>query len=132
MNSYDIIRPKNRRKTEKKNIPRIDLDFSRVKQSKFKFSISPRKKIIIEKNKNIPTNYHYSNKTINRHKLFEKRISIQSSGFKKNINFNKFRRSIDKQKGVDKRHSLELYQTKTKKFYQKYNLKNKWKKFIRK
>ena len=42
MNGNEFIREKNRRKTEQKKCPKINLDISKINKSKFKFSISPR------------------------------------------------------------------------------------------
>ena len=128
MNGNEFIREKNRRKTEQKKCPKINLDISKINKSKFKFSISPRIKIKTNNNKNNLKNseiknFHYSNKTVNKHKLIQKHISIQSSAFKRQSMFNPIGKNIEDKKIDDKRYSLEIFQTKTKKFYQKYNLK---------
>ena len=43
MNGLEIIRNKNRRKTEQRKVPKIDLNFSQINSSKLKLSISARR-----------------------------------------------------------------------------------------
>ena len=42
MNGNELIRNKNRRKTEQRKLPKNDLNISKVKIQKMKLSISPR------------------------------------------------------------------------------------------
>ena len=126
MNGHESNKNKNRRKSEITIIPKIDLNISKIINSKLKYSISPRK---IEKRKHskiISTNlntkdFNYNNKA----KIMKKQISVPTS-FKRNSAYNPFIKSIDNNLNIfeTKRYSLELIKTKkTKKFYQKYNLK---------
>ena len=124
MNTHESFHRKNRRKTEQGNTAKIKLNISKIKQSKLKYSISPRKKRKSD-DRNIPTNfsnlYNFAN---NRRKLNDKRISMQSISSKRNSYYIPFKNAnIEYNNEKTKRHSLELGLAKTNKFYQKYNLK---------
>ena len=56
MNTHESFHRKNRRKTEQGNTAKIKLNISKIKQSKLKYSISPRKKRKSD-DRNIPTNF---------------------------------------------------------------------------
>ena len=126
MNSHELIRNKNRRQTEQRKLPKIQLDLSQVNNSKLKYSISSRQKRKSNHSKNNPTNLNIKNYIYaNPKKLVEKNISIHSTNSKRNSNNYPFRKSLDNNNKINskERHSMYLAQTKTKKFYQKYNLK---------
>ena len=131
MNSgYEIIRNNIKRKTEKRNVEKIGLNLSKIKPSKFKYSISPRTIKKNDNNKNLQINinikkpnYLYSNKNLNRHKLIQNHLSIKSFAFNNNTKNNPFRKPIEDKKIDTKRYSLKLIKTLAKKLYQKYNLK---------
>ena len=133
MNVYEPIRNKNRRKTEERKLPKIELNISKINQSKLKHSITPRKKRKSNNSRNIQTNL----KNINIHPLIKKKlirnhISTKSLGFRSNSVYNSFLKGNDenfKNKNDNnkvessRRHSLEIVQMKTKKFFRKYSLK---------
>ena len=126
MNSHELIRNKNRRQTEQRKLPKIQLDLSQVNNSKLKYSISSRQKRKSNHSKNNPTNLNIKNYIYaNPKKLVEKNISIHSTNSKRYSNNYPFRKSLDNNNKINakERHSMYLVQTKTKKFYQKYNLK---------
>ena len=125
MNGHEIIRNKNRRKTEQKKTPKIDLDFSKIKASNLKLSITPRRKIKISNSKNKPSNLiynHKSQKLLNS--IFQKDINIQTSGLIKSTYFIPSRTKTNNNSFDSKRFSQESLQAKAKQFLQKYNLKN--------
>ena len=128
MNGDEINRNKNRRKTEQRKLPKIDLNISKIKNSKMKFSISPRSKRKSFHSKNNSINL---NKKIYNHKsqkqllssLIQKDISFQKSGLKRNSVFLPFKTKINNNSFEYKRFSEESLQNKTTKFLQKYNYK---------
>ena len=128
MNGHEIIRNKNRRKTEQKKTPKIDLDFSKIKASNLKLSITPRRKIKINNYKNKPNKpnnliyNHKSQKLLNS--IFQKDINIQTSGLIKSTYFIPSRTKTNNNSFDSKRFSQESLQAKAKQFLQKYNLKN--------
>ena len=98
---------------------KINLNLSNIKPENFKFSISPRKKYN-NKDKNISTK---NDSNFNKINLIEKHKSLKSTGKQRNSSYNPFiYDKIELNKFDSKRYSLELLQTKTTKFYQKYNL----------
>ena len=124
MNGHEIIRNKNRRKTEQKKTPKIDLDFSKINTSKLKLSITPRRKIKISKSKNKPNNLiynHNSQQLLNS--IFQKDINIQTSGLIRSSYLIPFRTKTDNISFDSKRFSQESLQDKSKHFFQKYNFK---------
>ena len=132
MNDIKYIRNKIRRKTEQRKQTKIEFDFSKEKLSKMNYCNSQRNKRKSNNNsKNISSKqiYHYNN----QNKLYENDISMRLSRYGRS-NFNAFRKSIENNNNYcSKRKSLELIQTKkTKKFYQKYNLKVNGKKIFNK
>lgn len=121
MNSHEYIRNKNRRKTEQRKLPKIELDLSYLTNSNLKQSNSQRKKRKSNNSKNIPTNLSIQNYCYGLNKkLIEKYISLNASRNKRYSIYAPYRKSLDNN-NIDskKRHSLQLVQTKTKKFFQK-------------
>ena len=127
MNGDELNRNKNRRKTEQRKLPKIDLNISKIKNSKMKFSISPRRKKKINHGKNNPIN---SIKKIYNHKsqkqllssLIQKDISFQAPALRRNSLLLPFGK-IDNNSLEYKRFSQESLQNKATKFLQKYNNK---------
>ena len=125
MNTLEFHRNIKRRKTDQIKLPKIKLDLIKINKSKFKFSISPRKKRKSNNSKNI----HKSLKNINfisnqNKKLIQKHVSLQSYGLKRSSKYNPFRKySINNKEEESKRHSLGIVQSRTKKLFQRYNLK---------
>ena len=126
MNSHEYIRNKKRRTTEQRKLPKIELDLSYLTNSNLKHSISSRKKRKSNNSKNMPTNLSIQNYHYGHHKkLIEKQISLNASRNKRYSIYAPYRKSLENSNNIDskKRHSWQLVQTKTKKFFQKYNLK---------
>mgnify|MGYP002624876754 CR=1 FL=1 len=110
-----------RRASVQINIDKAKLNLSNINSSRYKFSISPRKNLY-NKEKNTSIN---SDSLLNRKKFIKKLISIHSVDKKRNTCYNSFMdANMELKKNSSRRYSLELLHTKTKKFYQKYNLKD--------
>ena len=112
---------KNRRESEHEYNDKIKLDISKIKSPCSRNSISPRKK----KLNNFEKKYSMKNgEHSNVKKLIEKHISLNSLAKKR---FSCYIRPINSNVELNtkdsKRHSFELFQAKTRKFYQKYNVK---------
>ena len=102
-------------------IDKSNLDLSKLNHSRMKYSISPRRKRKSNGKNSLKTNSCFSPKN---KKVVGKQISLNS--------FTKRRYSCVNPLGISninyngensKRHSLEIVQSQTKKFYQRYNLK---------
>ena len=84
MNGLEIIRNKNRRKTEQRKVPKIDLNFSQINSSKLKLSISARREIK-NNNKNNPINSIYNHKSQQLlNSILQKDLNVQLPGLKRN------------------------------------------------
>jgi len=119
-NMGEILNKQKRKSNMEIKSDKNKLNLSNINLSNLKFSISPRKRIN-NKDKNIsPKN----ESNFNRIKLIKNHITLRSDDKKRNSSYNPFiKDNIELNKFDSKRYSLELLQTKTTKFYQKYNLR---------
>ena len=120
MNPNISLSSKIRVKNMHKNIPEIELNISKIKYQKRRYSISPKTKIISSIINDSPKNKNYSF-YFNMYKNKAKELSFitkatSSKLFRKRISFANNNVS-------PKRRSQEISHTKTQKFIQKYNLK---------
>ena len=127
MNGDELNRNKNRRKTEQRKLPKINLDISKIKNSKMKLSISPRRKKKSIHGKNNPINlikkvYNHKSQKQLLSSLIQKDISFQAPVLRRNSLLLPFGK-IDNNSLEYKRFSQESLQNKATKFLQKYNNK---------
>lgn len=120
MKGLESIISKNTKKSFQGYSNNSELNISKIKNIGIETSNSIKKeKMSIASNSSIKNKnsfFNYNNKKIN----------IKLSSRKRTSNFNLFRNAttvIDKDNIYSKRHSQEIFQTKTEKFFQKYDLK---------
>ena len=120
MNPNISLSSKIRVKNMHKNIPEIELNISKIKYQKRRYSISPKTKIISSIINDSPKNKNYSF-YFNMYKNKAKELSFITKATSSKL----FRRriSFDNNNVSPKRRSQEISHTKTQKFIQKYNLK---------
>ena len=119
-NFGEIHSKKNRRSSVHLGKDKNELDLSNIKLSDYKLSFSPRKKF---NNKDINISIK-NDPHFNKKKFIKKHVTLKSIDKKRNSCYNPFmNEKIELNKDYSKRYSFELFQTKKRKFYQKYNFK---------
>ena len=115
MNSNKSLNIKIGIKHKQTNMPEIELNTSKIKHPKVKFSISPKPHRISNASDSpkIINNFHFNN-------MLKNKVNEISFVTKKNF---KNRKSFISNYFSPKRHSQEISEIKTQKFIQKYNLK---------
>ena len=117
----ETLTKKNGRGSEHEYNVKTKLDISKLKSPCSRLSISPRKKII-----------NNNDEHSNLKNLIEKHISLNSLAKKRfSCYIHPINTNPELNRKDSKRHSLELLQVKTRKFYQKYNLKENGENYIK-
>ena len=114
MNVQEPFRKKNRRKTEQVNSFEKELNLWKLKNHNKRRSISSRKINIYNDIQNISINIKNQNKNLKIKPLSSKKVSYYNIDNNKLINFNN---------NIYKRSSYDVFNSKAKQLFKKYNLK---------